>query len=334
MSYQAFLNRVRNDGAPSLVFLYGEERFFRDRVLQQIINQTVPADARDFNLTVMYGKEVTSQRLVEERSTFPVFAERRLIIVKEAHAIPAAELEKLGSALSDPVPETVVVFVADKIDKRKKFFQQFRKLGELVEFKPLYDNQIPDVISTLLKEFSLTLTEAGMAAFCRRVGTNLQEIASELEKLKAYAVDGQLIDKGDVEQVVTRNRQQSVFDLADALGRRRTAEALRIIRELIEDGEAPVGVLSMMVRHFRQLWKISDLLSHGVPQQEFPKLVGVNPYFVKGLISQSRNFTPSDFRSLYREFLQADLALKSSGAHPSAILERITLLITNEKRPA
>jgi DNA polymerase III subunit delta len=325
MRYQELLTKLRQETAPSLICLYGEEGFFRDRVLQQIIETTVPQAARDFNLTVLRGKEVRGQQLVEEFRTYPVFADRRLIIVKDAQLIPAAELEQLTIMLSDPVAESVVVFVADKIDKRKKFYQLLQKTGVLVEFKPLYDNQIPAFVRELLVEHQLRMTEAAMAAFCRRTGTNLQEIASEIEKLKSFAGDNSLIDAAEVELVVSKNHHQSVFDFTDALGYRKAGESLRILRQLLDEGEAPVGILSMMVRHFRQLWKIRDLLDQGISKQEIPKQVGVNPYFVNGLIQQSQNFSVVDYRALYQQFVTADLALKSSGSHPSAILEGVTL---------
>jgi DNA polymerase-3 subunit delta len=327
MRYQELLTKLRKETAPSLICLYGEEVFYRDRVLQQIIESTVPLTARDFNLTVLRGKEFRGQQLIEESRTYPVFSDRRLIVVREAHLIPAAELEQLTSILTEPVAESVIVFIADKIDKRKKFFQLLQKSGVLVEFKPLYDNQIPAFVRELLVEQQLDMTDAAMAAFCRRTGTNLQEIASEIAKLKSFAGENRLIDVAEVELVVSKNRHQSVFEFTDALGFKRAGEALRILRQLLDEGEAPVGVLSMIVRHFRQLWKIRDLLDHGISKQEIPKQVGVNPYFVNGLIQQARNFSTYDYRNFYQRFVKADLALKSSGSHPSAILEEVALMV-------
>jgi len=330
LKFQELLAKLTRGEVPAQIFLYGDERFHRDRVLQRIIDATVPDAARDFNLTIMHGKETSGQRLIEELQTFPVFSDRRLIVVKDAHLVAAGELEKLEAILPEPIPEAVLVFVADKIDKRKKFFQLFQKTGVLVEFKPLYDNQIPNFVRELLAEQELRMTEAAMVAFCRRSGTNLQEIASELEKLKAYVGDLKLIDLAEVEQVVSRNRHQSVFDLTDALGSKNAAGALQILRELLADGESPVGVLSMLVRHFRQLWKIRDLLDHGATRQAIPKLVGVNPYFVNGLISQAGNFSAGEFRKFFQDFVDADLALKSSGAHPAAILEGVALKVAGQ----
>jgi len=323
-----FLSRLQQEGAPAWTLLYGEERFYRDRTLRLIIEKTVPVDARDFNLTVMHGKEVNSRQLIEEIQTFPVFSARRLIVVKDAQLIPAAELEKLAGILSDPIPEAALVLVADKIDKRKKFYQLFQKAGVLVEFKPLYDNQIPAFVRELLDETGLRMTEAAMAAFCRRTGTNLQEIASEIEKLTAFVGEANLIDLAEVEMVVSKNRHQSVFDLTDAIGSKRGGEALRILRELLADGEAPIGLLGMIVRHFRQLWKIRDLLEHGASNKDIPRLVGVNPYFVNGLIRQGGHFSGTDYRNLFQQFVNTDLALKSSGSHPSAILEGLILNVT------
>ena len=330
LKYQALLASLKREGAPPLILLYGEERYHRDKVLEQIIDATVPPSARDFNLTTLHGKELNGQKLIEEIQTFPVFSDRRMVVVKEAHLVPAGELEKLETILPEPVADAVVVFVADKVDKRRRFFQQLQKTGVLVEFKPLYDNQIPAFVRELLAADGLRMTEAAMVAFCRRSGTNLQEIASELQKLKAFVGELELIDLAEVEQVVSKSRHQSVFDLTDALGEKNAGMALRVLRELLADGESSIGVLSMLARHFRQLWKISDLLDRGISRKEIPRAVGVNPYFVNGLMRQAGNFSAQEYRTMFRSFVDADLALKSSGAHPAAILEGVALNLVKE----
>jgi DNA polymerase III subunit delta len=219
---------------------------------------------------------------------------------------------------------------SDKIDRRKKFFQEFQKRGVTVEFKALYDNQIPAFLRDQLNEAGRSMTEDAVMLFCRRLGTNLQEISGELEKLFAFCGERTLIDVEDVRQIVSDVRSDSIFQLTDALGQRHRAEAVRLLERLLAEGEAPLGLLSMMVRHFRQLWKVRELLDQGAGAKDLPAKVGVNPYFIQGLIAQARHFPPQRFRLIFEEFLEADLALKSSGAHPSAILGGLVLRMVGD----
>ena len=322
----AELNRaIEGRNIPSLLFLYGEETFLVDRVVQRLRELVVPAEARDFNYTLFRGKETPVADLLDTARTLPVFSSHRLILVKEAHDLPAAALDGLLPYLSDPVPETVLVFVAEKIDGRKKFFQEFKKRGVLVEFKRLYDNQIPTFVREQARGAGRSFTEDALALFCKRVGSSLQEVHGELTKLFAYLGERTLVDVADVAAVVSDTRVDSIFDLTNSLGARDAGGALRLLGRLLDEGVVPLVVLSMMVRHFRQLWKTRELLDSGVAAKDIARRIGVNPYFVDGLVAQARRFAPVRYRQIFELFLATDLALKSSGSHPAAMLESLIL---------
>jgi DNA polymerase-3 subunit delta len=325
MTYAELNRAIEGRSVPSLLFLYGEETFLLDRTVQRLRDVAVPAEARDFNFNLYHGKETPAEVILDTALTLPVFNPHRLILVKEAQNLSAASLDAFLPYLGDPAPETILVFTADKIDGRKKFFQEFKKRGVLVEFKRLYDSQIPAFVREQARAAGRSLTEDAMALFCRRVGSNLQEVHSELTKLFAYLGERTLVDAADVAAVVSDTRVDSIFDLTNALGGRGKGEALRLLARLLDEGGVPLVLLTMMVRHFRQLWKIRELLDQEVATKEIARRAGINPYFVDGLVAQARRFSPARYRQIFALFLEADLALKSSGAHPAAMLEKLVL---------
>lgn len=315
---------------PPLLLLHGEETFLADQALHRL-RTLVPKEARDFNLDVFRGREVRTEKVLDTARTFPVFSAIRLVIVRETEDIPAAELEAFIPYLLDPAPETVMVFTAGKIDGRRKFFQEFRKRGEIVEFRKYYENQIPSFVREQARDAGFSLTEDAMALFCRRVGTSLQEVHGELIKLFSFLGDRKLADVGDVAAIVSDTRVDSIFDLSNAIGQRKTGEALRLLGRLLDEGMAPLLVLTMLTRHFRQLWMTRELLDQGEPSKDIARRVGINPYFLDGLRGQARHFTPAGYRHAFELFLAADLALKSSGAHPAALLEELVLSLGGNK---
>lgn len=327
----AELERVIDNGHfPSLLFLYGEEQFLLERTLHHLLDKAIPLDARDFNLTIFHPKEFSAAKLLDTVRTYPVFFPRRVVIVKGAHQIVAAELEGMQSYLQHPLPETLLIFVGEKIDARRKFFIDFKKHGELVEFKKLYDNQLPAAIRDLARQNHLTLTDAGLTLFCRRVGTNLQEVETELIKLALYLGEKKLADVADVEAVVTGSRQETVFALNDAIGERQTAQAVALVGRILDEGLAALLVLNMVTRHMRNLCKVGEMVAQKRSKGEIAKVAGVNPYFLDGLIRQSRNFSGEQMRQAFERLLATDLALKSAGAHPAAMLEGLVLALCSE----
>jgi DNA polymerase-3 subunit delta len=325
MTYSEFNRALEKRKIPALLFFYGEETFFLQQAVQRLRDAVVPIEARDFNYSVYQGKESQAETILDDVRTLPVFARNRLVLIKDAQHISAAELDAFLPYLKDPVPETILVFTADKIDGRRKFFQEFKKYGSLVEFKRLYDNQIPSFVKRQAKEVGHSFREEALALFCRRVGNNLQEIHGELIKLFTYLGEKTVVDVADVVAVVSDTRVDSIFDLTNALGQKNVAEALRLLGRLLEEGMAPLAILAMMVRHFRQLWKTRELLDQGTAQKDIPRCIGVNPYFLNSLVDQAKRFSPSQYRHIFELLLGVDLALKSSGAHPSVLLEKLVL---------
>lgn len=306
---------------PPLLLLYGEDTFSLERSLLRLLRAALPDEARDFNFAQLQGREVRATAVVDAAWTLPVFAPRRLVLLKDVQQIPAAELDALLPYLADPSPDTLLILVADKVDGRRKFFVEFKKRGVLVEYKRPYDNQIPALVRELAREEGLTFTEDGLALFCRRVSADLQEIHAEIVKLSAYLGGATLADLGDVAAVVSVSRSESVFDLTDALGSQDLPRALRLLGALLDDGTAPLQLLALMARHFRQLWRLRELLERGAGKAEMQREIGINPYFLEGLLTQARRFPPQRYGQVFEALLETDLALKSSGAHPSALME-------------
>jgi len=325
-SYQ--LKNILQAGAlPGLILLYGPESYFVEEGLQAIRNAVVRPEDRDFNLTQFHGRDFKAIDVIEQARTFPAFADRRLVIIKNVHEASADQLEGLLPYVEDPVPETVLLLTAEKIDARRKIFQVLKKSGTAIEFKKIYENQLPTFVRDLAKSFNVTLTNQGLKLFCKRVGTNLVEVHGELEKLVGYLGDRDLADEQDVAAIVSDTRIESIFDLTDALGQGDISTALKLLDRLLAEGQAPLMVLAMMIRHFRQMWKVMALTAQKVPQGEFPKKVGVSPYFLKGLMQQASRFNSQNYRQVFAQFLKTDLALKSSGGDPKMHLESLVLEI-------
>ena len=323
--------RIRNKSVPPLLLLYGPEPYLLSRSLQQLLDTLVPEDARDFNLQTFHARETTPDIIIDNARTFPVFAQRRVVVVRSVDKFKPTEFEAFIPYISDPVPETCLVLIAEKIDKRKKFFQTVQKFGELIEFKKLYDNQIPSFVKDQVAASGFRMTDDALAEFSRRSGTNLQEIVGELEKLFQYVGDTQVIDVVDVQAIVSDTRVDTVFDMTNALGQRKVGEAVSLLRRLLDDGIAPLMILSMLSRHFRQLWMSRELLDNGASRADISRGVGVNPYFVDGIMAQCRLFDRVHYKVAFERFLATDLALKTGGGQPEPLLEGLMLKLMDRK---
>ena len=88
-------------------------------------------------------------------------------------------------------------------------------------------------------------------------------------------------------------------------------------------------LLSMITRHFRQIWQIRELIDRKAPEQEISKKTGVNPYFLKGMLKQARNFTTIEYRTLFEQLFYSDISMKS-GAKPPVVLGELVMKVCSE----
>lgn len=318
---------------PPLLFLYGEEAFLLHESLIEVIDAAVAPEDRDFNLDMFSAQDNSVEEILDAAYAYPVFASCRCVVVKEAQRFKAEEYDQLLEYVKKPLASTCLVLCADKIDKRKKFFTHFKKHGELVEFKRFYPDKIPAFVKERAGNEQKRFTEDALELFCRRVGTNLSEVVAELDKLLSYCgADVSIIDVDHIIAVVSDTRIDSIFDLTDAAGNGNMGDALLLTERLQHEGEHPLKILTMLVRHFRQLWKVNALLKHNASQSEICKRVGINPYFVSKTISQARMFDTSAFVAIYDLLIQTDMDLKTSAGQPGAIMQGcITRLVNLSK---
>lgn len=320
MKPDEFAKSVLKGEIAPLYYFHGDEPYLIERAVRRLLDLTVSPDSRDFNLDVFYGKECKGEEIATAGQTLPMFAERRIVLVKRSGELPAAALEILTEYVSDPSPSTCMIFEGDKIDQRKRFFIELKTRGNMVEFKRLYENQLGPFIREEAAAFKKKIEPAALEMLVYLVGNNLQEVAAEVEKVATFVGARDTITVVDIREVVSDTKVDSIFELTDSIGRRDLGKALRNLNTILRDGEAPLMVLAMLTRHFRQLWRVKELSAKRLPPREIGKTAGINPYFINGIVEQARNYRIPEFKEIFERLFATDLALKTSGGKPVSLM--------------
>jgi DNA polymerase III subunit delta len=311
-SPQALETSVAKGEVYPLYFLYGDETFLIEETLDTLVTTALGEGLRDFNLNTFYGGEADPAQIRDAVETLPMMAQVRVVVLKDAQDLNDKDWEQLSRLIDEPVPTTALVCVASKIDKRKKYIKRFMEKGVVVEFKRPYDNQIPDWIKTISKKYGLQLSNDAVATFHQLVGSNLQDINGELQKLSQFLGEKKKASVDDVLAVVSRIRIDSVFDLTEAIGRNDRARALTCLANLLDNGQNEVGVLALISRHVRILKLVSDGLKEGLSGPRLSSRAGVSPYFLKSYVDQARSWNERKIEHTFQALLDTDRALKSS----------------------
>lgn len=317
--------------------LMGDEPFYPDMVCQAVVDNCIDEFAKDFNETVCYGADVTPERIVTEAREFPMMAERRLVVVKEAQMMK--NLEDLAVYCQEPLDSTVLVLLLHKAsaDKRKALYKSVQKTGVVLDSPSLRDYEIPGWIQSYYASRGLSIDPQAAALLGESAGTELSTIAVETEKLLKNLPEGATsVSVQDIEKNVGVSRQFSVFELTRELSFRHAPQALRIASHLGNSAKfaMPMAV-SALFNHFYRILKYAALLSNGgypSPEDKSRALAGVNPYFYREYDAAVRQYPLPKAMSVVALLCEYDYLGKGGdggAATPDQLLTELVVKILN-----
>jgi DNA polymerase III subunit delta len=320
----ARLNADMKNGEISPLYLfYGPEDFLIEGWINSILKKSLQPGDEDFNLDILYGNETDGASIVNVAMSFPMMAERRLVIVKEFHHLKEKCIKLISTYMQKPSGTSCLVLASSKFTSTNAVIKSWSKLCRALEAKPLYDNHVPPWIRSHVKERGLTIADDAINLLQMNAGNSLRRLASEIDKIELVLKDRREVAVEDVESVVGASKEFNVFEFADAVSDKNQPKSLRILHRLLELGESPIGMLVMLNRQYTIIVKAKELSAASARKDEMSRALRVNPYFVEKYVRQAGKYNRNQLGDIMQLLLTADQHLKSSYQKPKLILESL-----------
>lgn len=243
--------------------LMGEEAYYPDLVCDAIVRNALDDTERDFNQRIFYGLDSRASDVMSEASLYPMMAERRLVVLKEAQNMDT--LEDLARYCEDPLDSTVLVILMHgaSADKRRALYKAVTKKGVVLESPLLRDYEVEPWIRSYYSSRGLSITPDAAALLLEHAGTDLSRIATETDKMLKNLPEGTVsITAAHIEKNIGISREFSIFELTRALSSRNRASALKIAAHL---GEQPRFAMpmatAMLFSHFYTILRYAALMA-------------------------------------------------------------------------
>ncbi|MBL8036087.1 MAG: DNA polymerase III subunit delta [Nitrospira sp.] len=319
---------LKQQGPGCLYLVVGEEDLLRDSAVNALTQAVLGQEGDAFNYEQFYGDEARGADIRNSVAAIPVFAARRLVVVKAAEKLTARESELLLDCVNTPVESTTVVFVSSKMDGRLKFSQALARSAVVVDCSPLREAQLPAWIGCEAERVGLRLEEAAAQLLQEVCGASLYSVRRELEKLASYVPPDRAVTAVDVYQLRGMEPGASVFDLALAIAEGRRGRVLSILARNLDAGEAPLRILGSLAWQYRRIWKVKESLAQGGREGEAARNLRMDPWKVRTFLNR---FPEAHLEQAIRLFLDADNQLKGgSSIRPKLVLERVLLALCAE----
>lgn len=285
---------ARNGVFAPVYLLMGTEPYYPDLVCGEIIKYALSDAERDFNQSVCYGLDTDADTVASDARSYPMMAERRLVVLKEAQNMKT--LEALSVYAAEPMESTVLVILMHgaSSDKRKALYKNVQKNGIVLESESLRDYEMPGWIASFYKSKGLNIDPDAAALLAEYSGTELDKIVIETEKLQKNLPEGTVnVTAADIEKNVGISRQFSIFELTKELSSMNVQKAMKIAAYIGSGSKfaMPMATAPLFTHFYRILkYEAAFMKNPGMSNGEKAKLLGVNPYFLKEYDTAVRNF--------------------------------------------
>ncbi len=312
-----------------LYLLVGPESYLRDEAARNITATALSGTLlREFNESFFSLLSDSALAAIAAAEQLPMMSERRIVRIKDFAKLRETDEQIIERYLERPADSTVMIFVADDLDKRKTLTKTLLASCAVVEFPVVKDAEAKSWARTRLKEQKTTADERVLTDIIRLVGTNLQTLSSELDKLAAAAVETRQITAELVDQLIDRSRELSNFDLGDKLIAGDRRGALEALHRLLEDEVQPVMLVGLIASNYHRLALAKEFLKRGA-RDEVNRLIYGPPAKRDAFMSTLQR---SDARKIARGIqliAAADLAIKTSlaGGGPKGARLQLEVLV-------
>lgn len=251
---------------------------------------------------------------------------------RSASADAAAFITGLAAFLPNLPETTTLVILADEaLEAGHPLMQAVKQGGTARQFTTPTGAALEHWIDERARRLGNPITAEAGKMLALYAGHNLRLLASELEKLSIYAGQGGRIDARTVRALTPAAQQTRIFDLTDALARQERAQALTILHELLDQGEAPIGLTAFIGSQVRSLLLVKDLSERGLRAPQIAETAGLNPYVVTKTLPLVRRFSFAQLKAAYRSILSVDNALKRSRMPAELALDLLVIEFGQEQ---
>ena len=313
MDHKLLLKEIRNKKFEKIYFLHGEEPYFIDVLTKAIQDNALEESERDFNQSILYGKDAEVLSLISELKSYPMMAERRLVILKEAQYFKA--IEQLESYLENPANSTIFVicYKYKTFDARKKTLKNALKNGVVFKSEKVKEYQLAEWIQQYMKTTGYELTSKACMLLIESLGNDLGRIVKELEKLAVLIEIGTIINENHIEENIGISKDYNVFELTNAVANKDNLKALKIVDYFDHNPKAAdlVFVISNLFKFFSQIMRIHFLPNKS--REAVAQALGVHPFVAGELTNAKNKYDPRKIAANIALIHEYDLKSKGVG---------------------
>ncbi len=303
--------------------IFGEERFLV-RSAKNMMVKALVKDGDNMNYAKYSGKDCNASKIIDLAETMPFFADIRVILIEDSGWFKESS-EDMAEYIKQIPDSTCLIFVESEVDKRNKLYKQLKASGYICECKRASDKELSDWIVRYLAKAGRKITGNDMKYLLEKLGDDMDNISSELEKLIDYTYGRDIVTCQDIDAVCISEITGKIFEMIDAIGEKKQQRALELYYDLIATREAPMKILFMLARQFNIMLQIKEMSERHIAATEMASKLGMQSFIVNKTLSQCRNFKYKTIKAALKYCIGMEEAVKQGNMNDKMAVELIII---------
>ncbi|MER3415729.1 MAG: DNA polymerase III subunit delta [Gemmataceae bacterium] len=313
---------------PAAVFVvHGADRYLRHLALDHLRTLLLGADAAS-GWDVYDGDEAQLAEVLRDLATLPLWASRKVVVVRQADAFVQRHRQALEKYLEHPHRSNVLVLEVETWKEQTRLARAVPAAATIACRSPGMDALPHWLRQRAQRLFQKQLAADAATLLVELVGTDCGALEQELAKLAAYVGDQPGIAAADVDRLVARSRVETIWRILELAGAGQVQQALDLLQHLWDRGEDAQAVFGAIAWQARKLGLAAWWLRRGLDWFQACARAGVPPFLASRAHKHVLALGP---RALHiaRWLLETDFSMKGgSGLSPRLAVERLLVLLS------
>lgn len=324
--YKQLMAEIRKGEIRAGYFIYGEEGFLIDTLLDKLCHRFLSDPQKELNLFIRYASETSLEEILALTAGGSLFSEKKVIIFTDYQSARSPNTALLEKVFRNPNPDVCLVIVArtDTVNLAK--FQSLRKWMTAVHVTPLREAELEQYISDQFSAAGKTAGSEAVKTMLYLVGEKIHDLKTEIVQVVNSLGDKTEVLPTDIERVVGNYVTQNVFQLTATIARKDLDKALGLLHQLLEKGENPGTIMALLIRHVLILLKMRGFyLSGEKNDRAVQEKLRIYPRHYSEYKRQLSQWRFENLKAALKLMLDGDMALKNGHGTPLLVLDTLVI---------
>lgn len=294
----------------NLVLIVGEDRQVIEFNIYEILNKI----EYDENNKIIYDMNINKfSDVLEEISMVSLFSLIKVVIVNnfDLDKINDSELEYLEGFINSKNKDVYLIIIANKIDGRKKSYNIFKDNFRIINVDKIDNNGIYSYIENKIRDNSYKIDKYNIEYFLSKVGNDINNINSELDKLFIYKIDSKNIVREDIDLLILDNIDNVIYEFTNSILDNDLDKVKKMYDKFKRDNISIDYLISTVYGSFRTNLIIKLLYNKNMSNFDIGKVIGKKEYFVKKSLERLYRYSLDDLKDYINRLAKIDRDIKT-----------------------